>query len=133
MWKVLPKKKRIKREGMPRFLYLLTLLAFASWAGWGYLFFFVPPDELLPRILFLLTLFLALFFTFTFLFYELSRLFRPAGLPAEALAKAGRRAFLIATFFGLAGAMKLLGIVNPLNLVLFGTILLLTEIQFSRR
>lgn len=133
MWRVLPKKKRIKREGMPRFLYLLSFLAFASWAGWGYLFFFASPDKPSNRILFLLTLFLALFFTFTFLFYEASQIFNAGAPPSPRLQGAGRRAFFIAAFIAFTGAMKLLGIANPANLALFGIILLLTEIQITRR
>lgn len=131
MKRVLPKKRRIRREGMPRFLYPISFLAFAFWAGWGYLLFFVPPDGLIAQILFLGTLFLALFFTLTFLFYEISSLFKKVK-PRELFYPAARRAFIIAAFFGLAGAMKLLKIANPLNLILFGMILLLTEIQITR-
>lgn len=131
MRRVLPKRK-IRREGTPRFLYLISFLAFASWAGWGYLLFFVPPDKTVARILFLGTLFLALLFTFTFLLYEVSSLFRKVKLH-ELLYPAIRRAFFVASFFGLAGAMKLLEILNPLNLVLLGTILILAEIQLTRR
>lgn len=116
---------------MPRFLYLVSFLAFASWTGWGYLLFFVPPNTPITRILFLATIFLALFFTFTFLFFEVSHLFKSAK-PNELLYSATRRAFFIAVFFGLAGVMKLLEIATPINLILFGAILFLTELQFSR-
>lgn len=132
MRKVLPKKRKIKRGGTPRFLYLLVLLAFAFWAGWGYLLFSVPPDTPTTQIIFLGLLFLALFFTLTFLFYEGSRLIKPEGLPAEALRKGGRRAFLLALFLSFAGGMQLLKIATPVNSALFGLILLLTEVHFSR-
>ena len=130
MRRTLPKRK-IKREGMPRFLYPIAFLAFAFWAGWGYLLFFIPPNKLISRILFLGVLFFALFLTFAFLFYEISSLFRKVK-PRELFYPAARRALFIAAFFSFAGAMKLLGIANPLNLALFGAILLLTEIQITR-
>ena len=130
MRRTLPKRK-IRREGMPRFLYPIAFLAFASWVGWGYLLLFVPPAEPINRALFLGTLCLALFFTFSFLLYEVSSLFREAK-PRELFYPAVRRALFITAFFGLAGAMKLLEIANPLNVILFGLILLLTEIQLSR-
>lgn len=132
MRKVLPRKRKIKREGTPRFLYLLVLLAFAFWAGWGYLLFSVPPDAPITQIIFLGLLFLALFSTLTFLLYEGSRLIKPGGLPAEALRKGGRRAFLLALFLSFIGGMQLLKIATPINSALFGLILLLTEVHFSR-
>ena len=130
MRKILP-KRTIRREGIPRLLYLISFLAFAFWAGWGYILFFIPPDKLINQLLFLGVSFLALFFTFTFLLHEISSLIKKAK-PAEIFYPAARRAFLIAAFFSLVGTMKLLGIANPINLVLFGLILLLTEIQITR-
>jgi len=124
-------KHTIQRERTPRFLYLLSLLAFASWGGWGYLLLFVPPDKLGVQILFLLILFLALLFTLTFLFFEITSLFKKRG-SRELFYLSARRAFFIALFTGFAGALKLLKIVSLPNLILFGLILLLTEIQLSR-
>jgi apolipoprotein N-acyltransferase len=133
MRKVLPKKRTVKKEGTPRFLYLSAFLAFASWSGWAYLLFSTPPDDVITKIFFLGLLFLAFLTTFTFLFYELERIVRPAGLLRDAATKWGRRSLLLAGFVFLAGLMRLLNIANLLNLVLFALIILLTEIQLSRR
>jgi hypothetical protein len=131
MRRVLPKGKRIRREGTPRFLYLIAFLAIASWAGWGYLLFFVSPSGLTGQVLFLISAFFGLFFTLTVLLYEAASIFT-GGEPHRVFIAASRRSFFIALFTAFAGAMKLLGIVNLLNLTLFGLILLLTEIQVSR-
>lgn len=132
MRKILPKKRKVKKEGTPRFLYLLAFLAFASWAGWTYLLFGVPPDEAITQILFLGLLFCASFFTLTFLFYEGSSLIDAKELPSLKLRRVGRRAFFIAAFICFSGAMILLEIANIFNLTVFGLILLLAEIQCSR-
>jgi len=131
MRKILP-KRTIKREGTPRFIYLIGFLAYASWAGWGYILYFVPPDKLTNQLIFLVALFFALFFTLTFLLFEITKLIT-GGKPAETFYPSARRAFLIAAFISLSGSMRLLGIANPLNLSLFGLILLLTEVQLSHR
>ena len=125
-------KKTIKRDRTLKFPYLLALLAYAAWGGWGYLLFFVPPSSTATKILFLTALFFGIFFTLTFLYYEVRRLINPGTLPSEALRVGGRRSLLISIFITLVGAMKLMDIANMLNLVLFGLILLLTEIQISR-
>ncbi len=130
MRRILP-KRTIKREGTPKFIYLVALLAYLSWAGWGYTLAFVPPENLTNQFIFLTTLFFALFFTVTFLLYEASNLTTQAK-PAEIFYPAARRAFLIATFISLSGAMKLVGIGNLFNLTLFGLILLLLEVQITR-
>jgi len=130
--KCLPKKKRKSRkEGTPKFLYLLVFLAFASWTGWAYLLLSVPPDAPITRILFLGLLFLALFFTLAFLFYEAANLIK-GGHPRELFLVSTRRALLTATFVCLTGAMKLLEIATLPNVGLLGLILLLAEIQLSR-
>lgn len=130
MRKTLP-KRTIRREGIPRLLYLVSFLGFASWVGWGYILLSVVPDKLINQLLFLGVLFLALFFTFTFLLYEISSLVRKAK-PTELFYPTVRRSFFIAAFCSLAGVMKLLKVANPINLILFGLILLLTEIQLTR-
>jgi len=130
MRKTLP-KRTVRREGIPRFLYLISFLAFVFWAGWGYILFNVAPDKLINQLLFLGVSFLALFFTFTFLLHEISTLIKKAK-PTETFYPAIRRAFFIAAFLSLAGAMKLMQIANPINLILFGLILLLTEVQITR-
>lgn len=131
MRRVLPKVKRTRREGTQRFLYLIAFLALASWAGWGYLLFFVSPSGLRGRALFLISVFFGLFFTLTFLLCEASSIFT-GGEPHGIFVTAVRRAFFVALFITFAGSMKLLGIASLLNITLFGLILLLTEIQLSR-
>lgn len=134
MRRILPKKRRaVEKEGPPRFIYPLVALALASWAGWGYLLFIVPPEGITARALFLAALFFGLFFTLAFLSYEIVRFIRPADRPHEIVARWGRRSFFIAAFFTLCGVMVLLGIANPFNIGLFGLILFLAEVQLSRR
>ena len=132
MWKVLPKKRRIKQEGTPRFLYLLAFLAFSSWGGWGYLLLFTSPTKLETQLLFLGVFSLALLFTLTFLFWEVASLFIREE-PRQLFYSTFRRAFFIAFFLGFGGTLKLLKLANPFNLALFALILLLTEIHLSRR
>ena len=132
MRKFLPKKRRVEKTGLPRFIYLLVFLAFSSWIGWAYLLLKIPPAKTITKISFLGFLFFALFFTFTFLFYETGQLLRPGGLPHEVLRTGGRRAFFLALFFSLTGALALLEAASPLNVGLFGLILALIEIQLSR-
>jgi hypothetical protein len=131
MRRVLPKGKRIRRERTPRFIYLVAFLALTSWAGWGYLLFSVSPSGLTGQALFLISAFFGLLFTLTFLLYEGASIFTGRD-PHKIFIAAIRRAFFIALFATFAGAMKLLEVVNLLNLTLFGLILLLTEIQLSR-
>jgi hypothetical protein len=131
MRRVLPKRSSPGTK-TPRFLYPLALLAFASWGGWGYILFFVSPDSLLEQALFLLTLFLALFFTGTFLLYEITTLIK-GGKPNELFYPAARRAFFLSSYLSLSGAMVIAEVANTINLVLFGLILILTEVQLSRR
>ena len=130
--KILPRKSS-KRVKTPNFIYPLVLLAFVSWGGWGYTLLFVQPTTLSGKALFLATLFLALFFTLTFLFYEAAAVLLRKGKPREIFYPAVRRALFVASFVSLSGVMVLTEVANTINLVLFGLILLLTEIQLSRR
>jgi hypothetical protein len=130
MRKVLP-KKTVKRKKKPRFPYLMAALAYIAWAGWGYMLFFVPPNTVVRKLLFLAAFFFAFLFTLIFLFYEVGRLINPGDLPSGALQTSGRRALFTAAFLSLAGALKLLGVGSLLNLTLFGLILLLIEVHLS--
>ena len=129
--KILP-KPRVSRDAPPKILYLVGFLAYASWFGWGYLLFNFPPDPVLNRLLFLGALFTALLFSFLFLFYEGGKLLTGKS-SSLVFYPAMRRALLLALFFSLSAGMRILGIANWLNLSLLGLVLLLSEIQISRR
>lgn len=130
MRKILP-KRRTKRDATPRIVYLVGALAYLFWAGWAFTLFKLPPDSSPYRLLFLGTLFLALFSTFLFFFYEGGKILTRRS-PAVLFYPATRRSFFVAAFFTLAAGMKLVGISNLVNVSLFGLILLLVEIQLSR-
>lgn len=130
MRKTLPKQKS-RRDTTPKIIYLLGLLAYAAWAGWGYLLINRSPEQLADRALFLGAAFLALFLTGVFLFYQAGRTLTGKS-PRVVFYPAARRALFFALFFLLVGVMKILSILNPLNAGLLGLILLLVEIQASR-
>lgn len=128
--KVLSKRKT-KRDTTPKIVYLIGILAYGAWFGWGYILLKFSPDSLPNRLLFLGGFFLALFLTFLFLFYQAGKILTSKA-PSVVFYPAVRRAFLVGGFFFLLGVMKLLGIFTLTNAGLFGLILLLTEIQISR-
>jgi len=124
-------KKAAKRDTTPKIIYLLGLLAYAAWAGWGYVLINHSPDQFADRMLFLGASFLALFLTSMFLFYQAGKSF--TGKAARVVFyPAVRRAFFFAIFFSLLGVMKILSILSLVNAGLLGAILLLVEIQASR-
>ena len=129
--KVLPKRGP-KRDATPKVVYLIGILAYAAWAGWAYVLVTLSPDGLGNRVLFLLSAFLALFLTFLFIFYQTGR-FTTGKAPSVVFYPAARRAFLVGIFVFIVGVMKLLKIFNILNAGLLGLVMLLLEIQISKR
>ncbi|GMR19010.1 MAG: hypothetical protein BMS9Abin34_134 [Patescibacteria group bacterium] len=130
MRKILP-KKRIKRDAPPKIIYLIGILAYAVWVGWGYVLLKVSPNTLPHRLLFLGALFSALFLTFLFLFYQAGKIITGRA-PSVVFYPAVRRALFTGGWVAAAGTMQLLGIFNWVNVGLLGLILLLTEVQISR-
>jgi len=131
MRKVLPARKRVKRDATPKVVYLIGFLAYAAWGSWAWILLNLSSEEVLNQLAFLGASFLALFLTFLFLFYQAAK--EATGkAPAVVFYPAARRAFFVAVFFPILGAMKLLGIFNLTNAGLLGLILLLIEFQISR-
>ena len=128
--KILPKHST-HRDATPKIIYFIGLFAYLFWAGWVYILLKLSPSLLTNRLLFLGTLFGAVFFTFLFLFYEGGKI-STGKAPPIVFYPAVRRAFLAAIFLFFWFAMSLFSIANPINIGLFGLILLLVEIQISR-
>jgi len=128
----LPRQKPQKHGATPGLIYLIGLLAYGAWGSWVYLLLTFSPDDIKNRLLFLVTFFLAVFFTGLFLFYQISHAVSSKA-PRVIFYPAARRGLFLALFFLVLGAMKLFNIFNLLNSFLLGAILLLIEFQATRR
>lgn len=131
MRKILP-RRRIHRDAPPKIVYLIGFLAYVAWGSWTYLLFNFSPENPLNRVLFLGALAAAVFLTSLFLLYQSGRILTGRA-PRVIFYPAARRAVLLTGYILLLAGMQLLEIFTWVNAGLLGLILLLTEIQLSRR
>ena len=118
---------------MPRFLISITILALFSWAGWAWLFFTTPPESSQTIALFLGLLLIALGTTIPIPVFFLARRFAPPFTEERLLfRKLLRRCFWLASIITGAGALKIMGGLNWINLTLLAIFLILLEIYLSR-
>ncbi len=125
-------KRGPKRDATPKVVHLIGILAYTAWGGWAYILINLSPDAIGNKMLFLLAAFGALFLTFLYLFYQAGKA-ATGKSPSIVFYPASRRAFFVGIFVFLLGAMKLLKIFNILNAGLLGLVMLLLEVQLSRK
>jgi len=118
---------------MPRFLISIIFLALLSWSAWAWIFFTTPPESYQTIALFLGTLLIALGTTISIPIFFLARRFAPPFTEERLLfRKLLRRGFWIALMVVGAGALKILGSLNWLNISLAVIFLFLLETYLSK-
>ncbi len=130
---------------MKIFIIPIFLLAVASWAFFGYILWFIPPEiEGKPALsnltYFLVSGALALGLTTALILYFVGNIFLPdvrgaetAKAPRNLLFRSLRRGIFFSIAVASIASLSIFDILNILNAVLVVGILLLAEIYFSSR
>jgi len=137
--------KRLKCILAVRILLIVTsILAVLSWAFFAYILFFIPAKVsghlvVSNLVYFLLSGFLALFFTFTNIFYLLvsffrqkSRILDSQNILLKAFIKSARRGFLLSFLISGLAVLRVTEFLNPLNGALLIGCVALVEFYYVR-
>jgi len=112
----------------------LLVVAMMAWGSWGYVILNLTPDDMVHRLLFLGTLFLALAATLTFPAYWVARrMHRRWPLVQEGLAVALRQGLLGAAFVVICAALQMIQALTGGHVVLILSILIIVEVFLQVR